>query len=269
MPNSFLARLHRGICPTAILATLLALTLTPTFAADARWRKDLPCGKDLPQMQETPAGNWKQLCTTLPQGRTLCAQMTDEEKSIARFTLLSGRKLIKQWELEITPSPLFVPESFRMTQADLDGDGQDEILLAIQTLQGQGLGIEQWELYAMFDQQISDAINVEDYGGMSQLVCAPGQRGAMLLRSEWHEGSEPQRGDGLYITGRWYQLNKMSIANTPSFFSTVSGRPSIYQRLLFSLEKRRLHAMESTPRKPVRWYQDKNTQVVIGPYPMH
>jgi hypothetical protein len=138
--------------------------------------------------------------------------------------------------------PLAFPDVFTADAVDLDGDGRRELFVGVMASESNGIGIQRWRLSALTaaGQPLGD-IDAQDYGTLSWLFRIPGQRGCRLLASTWEYGTEPGRGEGSYVRGRWLRL-------APTGWLPVQGLPEMRRRYLFSFQHERTAA-----RGPLRW----------------
>lgn len=227
------------------------------------WRKDKLCGRKLADFQAVAAlqgCTQDAYCAQASAETRICACVKSEETGESQLTLEYKGEIKKQWTIEIMPSMLG-PESLRLDGADLDGDGKDELLLGAMLSQSNGIGIQYWTVWAITGEQVSEPLEIQDYGTMGFATHPKAGGGCRLLVSRWINGWEPKRGEGLYIAGRWYEF-----ANGEFFPS--SERPAVYRRYLFNLEQLRLEYLESQPQKPLLWYTGKEAVPVVGPYPI-
>jgi hypothetical protein len=249
------------IKPLYITILLVVLTTTLALAAESeKWRKDKPCGHQLPGLQSVKMEGCQQAyCSDLPTGARLCACLKSDETGETQISFEPKNLPKKQWTVEVFP-PGFGADSFRLDSADLNADGREELLFGVMESMGQGMGVQNWKLWALDGNEVSNEINVADYGVMSFLTCSNDHKGALLLGSRWVSGWEPRRGEGLYIAAQWYELGCGSLSPT-------SNRPGIYHRYLSSLGEERGQEFGKDRPNPVQWYSKKNAHILVGPYP--
>lgn len=252
--------------PNALIPFAMLLTLSGNTArageSDA-WQKDKPCGQKLPAFQSAAAlpGCLKDAyCAQAPGEIRVCACMKSDESGETLLTLEQKGVTKKQWSIEIMLMS-FGAESLRLDEADLDGNGTNELLLGVMGSQSNGMGVQYWTVWSIAGEQVSEPLQIEDYGTMGFATQSQQGGACQLLVSRWIDGSEPGRGAGLYIVGRWYRF-------TAGSFFADSDRPVVYRRYLSSLERLRLEYLESQPQKPLLWYTGKETVPVVGPYPI-
>ena len=139
---------------------------------------------------------------------------------------------------------LAFPAVFTAEAVDLDGEGGRELLVGVIASESNGIGIQRWRLFALSaDGRPLGGIDAHDYGTLSGLFRVPGRRGCRLLASTWEYGSEPARGPGSYVRGRWMHLSAAG-------WRPVQGVPDMRRRYLFSFERERIAA-----RGLLRWFR--------------
>jgi hypothetical protein len=243
----------------AALLVIMAGTLAHADSPE-KWREDKPCGRQLPDFQSVKLeGCLQACCGDLPTGARLCACLKSEDTGETQISLEPKGTQKKQWTIQVLPL-VFGAEAFRLDSVDFNGDGREELLFGVMVSQGQGMGVQHWTLWALDGKEVSDEIQVDDYGVMSFLTCSAGHRGALLLGSRWIWGWEPGRGSGLYIAAQWYEFAY------GRFFPT-SSRPGIYHRYLFSLAEERGKELNKNYPRPVQWHSKRNAHLLVGPYP--
>ena len=249
--------MKRVILKLVISAALLTVISSFAFAGSSEeWRKDKLCGRRLPHFQAvTLKGCLEAYCAVVGDSRICACKESENTDEIHIILEYKGEKEAK-WTAKVMPF-IFGPESFRLNEADLDGDGNKEFIFAALWTQSNGMGIEYWTLWAIDEGQVSKPIEIQDYGTMGYLTSAEDDKNCQLLVSRWLDGWEPERGSGLYIVGRWYIYSNGE-------FSPQFDRPAIYRRYLYRLERLR---GESLSKKPLLWYKSSETHQVIGPHP--
>lgn len=129
---------------------------------------------------------------------------------------------------------LAFPAVFTAEAADLDGEGGRELLVGVMASESNGISIQRWRLFALSaDGRPLGELDAHDYGTLSGLFRVPGQPGCRLLASIWEYGSEPARGTGSYVRGRWMRLSAEG-------WSSMPGMPDMRRRYLFSFERERI-----------------------------
>ena len=74
-----------------------------------------------------------------------------------------------------------------------------------------------------------------------------------LLDARWRWGSEPHRGDGLYLVGRWLTYRDGALQTDPQ-------RPTIARRYLYRFAAERGDALDNERTAPILWWQDATTR---------
>jgi hypothetical protein len=83
-------------------------------------------------------------------------------------------------------------------------------------------------------------------------------RACQLLAARWRWGSEPRRGDGLYLVGRWLDLRDGVLVPD-------ARRPVIARRYLYRFAAERGDAVENARSAPIAWWQDATVRVLRCP----
>ncbi len=245
---------------TIFFNCLLLLSTSILAATPNGWRNEKPCARSLPPPQPTQISSCLQAyCSPLPMGSRICVCLKSEDTGQATVSIESKNLAKKEWDIELNVAH-FGPSGLKLDAGDLDGDGKDEVLLAIMETESQGIGVQRWKVWAIDENNISEPISMEDYGTMGFLTCNTNRREALLLRSQWLEGWEPRRGDGLYMAAQWFELSSGEL--TP-----VRDWPGIYRRYLNSLAKVRENNFVQNKSKPVLWYSSPSVRIITGPYP--
>ena len=218
---------------------------------------------------EKLAGCDAALCVALDQGRRLCAcQRLDDDATLSvRSSEAFGTSV--EWKAEISPV-MFAPDALRVDVIEGGRAGSAQYVVALRKTVSMGMGVEDWEVRLLAPGQVSPAIEVDDYGSMSQLACTKKASGIQLLRTQWRSGWEAKRGYGLYAVGRWYRLVGPS-AQDPSWneaFSPDLDQPMIQHRFTFGLEKARSRALEDTaaPQR-IEWFRRPEARPIDGAFP--
>jgi hypothetical protein len=232
------------------LAFFLLPGLTGAAPLTSDWRNDEVCGKSLPKFEVTKADSCQSetYCSKVDTDTRICAcQFADEaESGNTDITLEYKGEVKKKWKTEIMPMT-YGPASFRVDEFGLNQTGKKEFLFGVMAEQSNGMGVQNWSVWSISEGQVSAPIEMHDYGIMSFATRAKGRQTCQLLVTQWDHG----RHDGLYITGRWYNLVQ------GKFVSDIS-RPMVSRRYLFSLEKQRSESI--TAGKPLRWYASENAK---------
>jgi murein DD-endopeptidase MepM/ murein hydrolase activator NlpD len=176
-----------------------------------RYRPPLPVGKPLtpcavkrwpvPRPVEV-SGCEKAGCTQSPTGARVCtcfaqAQEGREPEDLIFLEEAGARRKVS------SRLPLFGSvEAFDVLDADLDGDGSPERVVAVHFASSNGMGVESWDLHLLEPQRSPHiTLEVAEYGEGSLLRRADG-RGCDVLQTAWKDLQDPLRGWGLYFVGR-------------------------------------------------------------------
>jgi hypothetical protein len=154
--------------------------------------------------------------------------------------------------------------AFRVARADLDGDGRDELLVATLASVSNGMAVQSWSVCVVADDASSrppTCVPADDFPFLSMAVRARGARGCRLLAARWLWGSEPTRGDGLYLVGRAFTLRDGQLVGD-------AQRPPIARRYLYRFAAERADAVENARVAPIAWWRDPTTRVVRCPDPL-
>ena len=249
-----------GFYQSGFVCFLFVIQTQPLLAGDIskNWNQDTVCGQRLPPFEElTERREAQTFCSQVHLDTRICARYDSAQSDNAQITLEYQGEVKKQWSTEIMPS-LFEAKSFHLTQLDFDGDGKDELLFGVKSIESNGMGIQQWLVWAIHEGNLSEPLHMEDFGLMSFTTQSPGNKGCQLFVSQWSSGWDPKRGGGFYIVGRWFNLYEGK-------FIWDSQRPAVYRRYLSSLERQRNEHEDLA--KPLLWFTSKQVSPVIGPYP--
>ncbi|MFN7975423.1 MAG: ankyrin repeat domain-containing protein [Acidobacteriota bacterium] len=128
-------------------------------------------------------------CVAVGRTERVCVGRTgsDQEARIERRA-----QVIARWS-----SPGFDPRDFEVLMADLDGDGDRELIVARHCYTGNGLGIAYWTV-AILDGSGGAPLlfTVHDYGvGTFEAI----EDEIIVNVTQWARGSDPVRGDGTYF----------------------------------------------------------------------
>jgi hypothetical protein len=244
----------------AILAvTLIVLTYFSEANAakdiSEEWRQDKACGHKVgDQFQVDVPGCDDAYCVNTSTSSQVCACLISKESGTTQMTYKRNGGVVLQWKTNIYPPA--IASGLRVDTADLNGDGKNELIIATLISASNGMGIESWEVSVISNDRRSNSVVVEDYGIMGYFSSDDKQ--CRLLVTRWIEGWDPEKGNGLYLAGRWFQLYDHSLEYS-------NNRPVIKRRYLNSL--RQLRAQGFQNKKSVQWFRDSATTPIIGPYP--
>lgn len=137
-------------------------------------------------------------------------------------------------------------DTFAVELVNLDGDNALELVVAVLTSEGMGMGVQSVDIFALDRQKlsVSQPMTVEDYGRVSGFYGRSGQA-CRLLATTWQSQTDDQKGDGLYAQGTWYQLKDNQ-------WLAVKALPKISRRYLFRFQEERDKA-----NAPLLWFLDK------------
>jgi len=192
------------------------------------------------------------VCARLSNGLTVCQCTTSPQA--ADFVVQRNGREVQRWSDSY--SGLF-PQEVRVAAAHLDTGNVEDIVVATRNGLSNGMVRQYWTVCAINGANPAsppECVGVEDYGIMGYLV-GTGQH-CDLLETHWREGSEPSRGDGLYLVGRWLRYDQGK-------FSPDPAQPLLARRYLYSFERDRGSASA-----PLPWYLDTRTRPVICPDPL-
>jgi len=230
-----------------------------SYASPEDWRNEKECGKRLPiPIKAEIAGCQKAYCIKLSESSRICSCLPSIEDDEGNILIERSGKIVERWKARLYPSA--DEYSFRVDSAKLTDNGEEDLLVGAMETQSNGMGVQYWTVWAVTKTGISKPLDIQDYGIVGFLTRPRGEKVCNLLATRWMEGSEPERGDGLYLVGRWFKLIDGNL--TPHF-----NRPVIYRRYLLSFQQQRNNDMSADQPKPLLWFHNKKTKAVIGPYP--
>ncbi|MFN8599856.1 MAG: hypothetical protein U0842_05260 [Candidatus Binatia bacterium] len=257
MPGRDQGRSRRRACVAAALGCLLAGG--PAFAAGDAWRADLPCGRVL----DAPHAASKQACAAaacvaLPDGGEVCTCKGATDGDLRISVVRGGAEA--PWPIE---PMLGEVTAFRVALADLDGDAHDELVISVLDAVSNGMAVQSWTTCVLDARDPSRAracVPANDVPFLSMPAGPP--RGAKkvcrLLDARWRWGSEPHRGDGLYLVGRWLTYRDGALQTDPQ-------RPTIARRYLYRFAAERGDALDNERTAPILWWQDATTRALRCP----
>jgi len=220
-----------------VTATVLSARLSAQSTNGAAWWSDRPCqsalGRDRFDVvrvspRSTPSHGCRQeRCAGLRSGGEVCHCLTDSSHTIS-VTGVGARPLRFARPL----STIF--DTLDVIDADLEGDGSHEIIVA--TLDGvsNGMAVPYWTVLALTPGRydwIIDSAKVEEYSSLGSWVAVRGERSCNLLQTQWVNGFEAQRGTGLYLQASWQTFD--------GWFVQRVDRPVISRRYLYRFERER------------------------------
>lgn len=253
-------RLRRGFVVVA-----LALLAGPAAAgADDAWRGDAPCGRLLAAPEPAVrAGCPDAHCVAAPDAAEVCscAPLPDARDGALRIAVRANGAEPQGWPIE---PMLGDGGAFRVVLADLDGDGGDELVVGILTSVSNGMAVQAWSLCVVGGGARAGAppcVALDDFPFLSMTTRRDGERGCRLLATRWLWGSEPGRGDGLYLVGRRLAYRDGRLERDPT-------TPPIARRYLYRFAAERADAIEHARSAPIAWWRDPTTRPVRCPDPL-
>jgi len=234
-----------------------------TASSNAGWRRDEPCGVLLPPPEPaTRDGCARGHCVADGDAREVCvcAPPADDDGAFRASVRDDGRETAG-WPIE----PMLGDSgAFRVARADLDGDARDELLVAILTSVSNGMAVQAWSVCVVAPELTTrppSCVAADDFPFLTMAVRARGERGCRLLAARWLWGSEPGRGDGLYLVGRSFCVRDGELV-------LDAQRPAIARRYLYRFAAERADAVENARLAPIAWWRDPTTRVVPCPDPL-
>lgn len=243
----------------SILIGLLLLAAAPAAAQPAlreAWRTDVPCtaGRTPPlavasaASETTVPGCVRAHCATLPDGRRVCACVGDTTV-VLRVDGADGRTL-HEWPSDFPVASS--PETLRPLTGDLDGDGRAELVVPAWLGTSNGLGVSYYQL-SVFDGRDPARrplrVQVQEFTSEGSFVRPASGGPCRLIATAWEGGSEPGRGGGTYLVGRWMRYRDGRLEHDPA-------RPVVARRLLNSFAD----ARGSTPGEPFAHLRHPNAR---------
>lgn len=241
-----------------------AATSSSASPAEANdWRRDEPCGALLaPPQPVARDGCAGAHCVAVADAREICvcAPPVGDDGSF-RATVRDGGREVTGWPVE---PMLGDAGAFRVGRADLDADGRDELLVASLSSVSNGMAVQSWSVCVLAGDASTRApvcVPADDFPFLTMAVRARGARGCRLLAARWLWGSEPRRGDGLYLVGRTFALRDGALV-------ADAQRPPVARRYLYRFAAERADAVENARLAPITWWRDPTTRAVRCPDPL-
>lgn len=262
---------RRATCAARVLAAaLLVLSsagrVAPALAArDAgttTWRADEPCGRllDAPRAAARP-GCAAAACVAVSGELHVCT-CKDAATGDLRLDVARDERVLASWPVE---PMLGETTAFRVTRADLDGDGRDEWLVALLDTVSNGMAVQSWTTCVLDGRDPARpraCVATDDVPFLSLPTQvehgAKASRACRLLAARWRWGREPRRGDGLYLVGRW-------LGYRDGVLLPDARRPVVARRYLYRFAAQRADAIENARTAPIAWWQDPTTRVLRCP----
>jgi len=166
--------------------------------------------------------------------------------------MLNGQP-VSHWSVNCLEGPYF-----EASIADLDGDGDDELIVINLEHQSVGIGISTSTIDVLEDiagSALPMRIVVEDVG-IGTLFSVPDRDGCGVLQTAWLEVKDPERGTGLYLVAQPLRYKQGVF---------ISDGPQLARRYLHSFEDERLETFDE--HEPLDWIQDSRTVILESNHP--
>lgn len=249
----------RGSVRLVATALVLLAVAQEVTAADAAWRADVACGRVL----EAPRASRKPGCTeaacVVADGDEACV-CKDAGSGALRIALTRRGREMAAWPVD---PMLGETTAFRVVLADLDRDGHDDLVISVLDVVSNGMAVQSWTTCVLDGRDPSRAracVPANDVPFLSMPTRPPrgGKRDCRLLAARWRWGSEPRRGDGLYLVGTWLAYRDGALQPDPR-------RPTVARRYLYRFAAERGDALDTGRTAPIRWWQDATTRALRCP----
>jgi aspartate racemase len=215
-----------SVLALAILAGVSTGGEASAAAATDAWRADVPCGTRLAAPAETPLAGCTSSYCVANGGDRICSCLPDDGDSLEmRWEPERGEPF--RWQVELYSLP--DASAFHVEQLALGAPPAPSLLVAVRAGQGNGMGIESWSLRAIGDGSVSEPQSAHDYGLLAFPSHRPGEAECRVLATRWIWAAGPERGSGLYLSGRWLRLRNGALQPDPT-------RPTISRRYLYRFE---------------------------------
>jgi hypothetical protein len=233
----------------------VTLTLLPRHTqAQQGWRSDRSCRSALSPSRFRVllwSPDSSPQCAQLPNGVRVCRSVSLD----AFMVTVEGPGLVAH---QLAPAPRSYPFQEReVIDADLDGDGQREVVIAALDGVSNGMGVPYWTVYVLTPSAGSwhvDSIEVHEYSTPGSWVISPHSDRCTLLVTRWANGEEPGRGGGLYLYASWWDVRSGRL-------SRREAHPMVRRRYLLSFQNER---WRDSPLHPLSWLQHPAARIV-GP----
>jgi hypothetical protein len=248
-------------CVILILGSILMPTAAPAQnAAKARWQNGsriVESTRPFPLARFIAPG----IPYTYAEESSHCAQAG---KNLRICKSISATGIVFVFEVNGTrigewPTSSYAGSRFEILKGDLDGDRIDEIIVANLVGISCGMGIHNWKISIFPNPHILGfqpplEFSVEDFGARGSFVRHAGDRRCQILVTEWQYLDHPERGNGMYIIGRWYNYRKGALM-------PVKHRPAVVRRLLYGFAEHAASTKED-PRIPLSWFNNSQTETI-------
>jgi len=210
-----------------------------------------PCGIEQASMSDAP-------CVNASSRLQICEHAMGTPGDVA-IELRADGKVVQTWHVVVPP--VFQGNGFRVVRGDLNGDGIKDVAVATFISSTNGRVINLWTVCAADGAHLdvhTKCVDVEDFGSVGYFTKASDARGCRLIQTTWKYGSEPVRGNGTYLVGRWLRFR-------PGGFEPDPARPLVARRLLSRFDS----TLSSLPAGVhYAWFRDGSTRVVNCPDPL-
>ena len=149
--------------------------------------------------------------------------------------------------LLVDSNPSGPVEMIEAVSGDIDGDGVQDVVVPVLTMESQGMAVDAWTIYVLPKGRVDlgvDSLETVEYNTRGSWVRSPGERGCSLLVARWVGGEEPVRGAGLYFEATWYQM-------AGGWHSIRADRPTLRRRYTYAFERERGRTRATTG--PFSW----------------
>lgn len=246
-----------------LVAATLVLLAGPAVADDV-WRSDVPCGRLLgapePGVRD---GCADARCVAAAEATEVCScgPRPEDRDGAPRISVRAAGAERQGWAIE---PMLGDGGAFRVALADLDGDWRDELLVGTLETVSNGMAVQSWSLCVVaagVPPRAPSCVAVDDFPFLGMATRGRGERGCRVLATRWLWGSEPARGDGLYLVGRFLAYRDGALASD-------AARSPIARRYLYRFAAERADAIEHARSAPIAWWRDQTTRALRCPDPL-
>lgn len=233
----------------ALILPLLLMTIPATVHAQSArevWRTDVPCASArrlLPEGADAgePAAFSPcptRTCVDLPGGGRVCTCGGTEGPDSLRIE--QPGHPVRDWGAET--DGLAAASGWEAVVAPIGEGGAPMVVIAQRTAVSNGLGVNYWQLWLAEPggEGAPPFIEVQEYDFRGSWVQPRAGGACRLFATRWMGGSEPGRGPGLYLQGRW-------MAWSGGQLRADLARPVVERRYLFSFERERFAGVSGAP----------------------
>jgi len=163
-------------------------------------------------------------CVDLGADTAVCKCLHWEHRD--RVSVVAGDRVVQQWR---APSYFGDLRELEVAIADLDDDGDDEIVVANLIGVSNGMAVSSWQIAILEEAGAPPLLfEVEDYG-VGSLAESP-EGGCDILATDWEWSLDSLDDDGTYATGRRYRYADGALHPVPDAGIHV-------RRLLYSFDR--------------------------------